>query len=145
MRPNVIAPEASAEVDVRVYTSEQAAAVDAAIRGLTSVNPDVAIEVDGGFGRPPMEPAPAAEHLASRARQLGRWLGVEIDAAVVGGASDGNLTSQHTPTLDGLGAVGDGAHRLDEQVVLSAIPQRAALLALLLIEPLADTTKAPRS
>ena len=136
LRPNVVAPEASAEVDVRVYTSEQADTVDAAIRSLRAVNAEVTIEVDGGFGRPPMERTETSDRMARRAQELGREIGVDIDAAVVGGASDGNLTSQHTPTLDGLGAVGEGAHRLDEHVLVPALSQRAALLALLLVEPL---------
>ena len=143
LRPNVIAPEAGAEVDVRVYTAAQAAAVDRAIRGLTSVNPEVTIEVDGAFGRPPMERTEVTDRMARRAQDLARGLGLELDVAVVGGASDGNLTSQHIPTLDGLGAVGDGAHRLDEHIVLSALPQRAALLAMLLMEPLPAPTEGP--
>lgn len=135
LRPNVVAPEASAEVDVRVYTAAQAAAVDTAIRSLQPVNPEITLTVTGGFGRPPMERTAANDHLARRAQALGRELGFDIDAAVVGGASDGNLTSQHTPTLDGLGAVGDGAHRIDEHVLVDTLPQRAALLAMLLMEP----------
>ncbi len=135
---NVIAPEASAQVDVRVYTSTQAEAVDEAIRRLQSVDPDVRIEVAGGFGRPPMERNAANEGLAKRAQELAAALGLAVELAVVGGASDGNLTSQFIPTLDGLGAVGDGAHRIDEHVLLPTLPERAALLALLLLEPLSS-------
>ncbi|MGI9621398.1 MAG: M20 family metallopeptidase [Acidimicrobiales bacterium] len=141
MRPNVIAPQASAEVDVRVYSAEQAAKVDASIRGLTSVDPEVNLEIDGGFGRPPMERNDANDRLARRAQELARVIGLDLEVAVVGGASDANLTSLHTPTLDGLGAVGDGAHRLDEHIVLAALPERAALLAMLLMEPLSPTDR----
>jgi glutamate carboxypeptidase len=136
LRPNVIAPEATAQIDTRVYTEEQAAHVDTAIRSLEPVNPDVSLEVEGGFGRPPMERTPANEALWQTASHLADRLGIELDAAVVGGASDGNLISPYTATLDGLGAVGDGAHRLDEYVLIEAMPQRAALLALLLTSPL---------
>ena len=73
--------------------------------------------------------------LFRRAQRLARELGLEIaEAPLVGGASDANLTSDLTATLDGLGAVGDGAHSRDEHVVVSALPERAALLALLLLE-----------
>jgi glutamate carboxypeptidase len=66
---------------------------------------------------------------------LARDLGLRVDEApLVGGASDANLTSGLTATLDGLGAVGDGAHAPDEHIVVSALPERAALLALLLLE-----------
>ena len=137
LRPNVVAPEASAQVDVRVYTAAQAAAVDKALRSLAAVNPEVAIEVEGRFGRPPMERNDANERLAERAQRLASELGIDLELAVVGGASDGNLTSQHTATLDGLGAVGDGAHRADEHVLIDTMSGRAALLALLLLEPTA--------
>ena len=79
---------------------------------------------------------PGNEHLWQQARALGTALGLELEAAVVGGASDGNLTSPHTPTLDGLGAVGGGAHQVDEHVAIEALPERAALLTLLLTAPL---------
>lgn len=74
--------------------------------------------------------------LYRRAEALGARLGLELaEATMVGGASDANFTSALTATLDGLGSVGDGAHAAHEHVVLSALPQRAALLALLLLEP----------
>jgi glutamate carboxypeptidase len=134
--PNVIAPEASAHIDVRVFAAEDAHRVDAAIRALRPVDEKIRIEIEGGFDRPPMERNAANEQLWCRALSIGAELGLELDAAVVGGASDGNLTSQYTPTLDGLGAVGGGAHRVDEHVVVEAMAERAALLALLLMAPL---------
>ena len=116
MRPNVVAPEASAHIDVRVFTAEDGDQVDAAIRALEPVDDGVRLEVEGGFDRPPMERNPANEDLWRQASAIGEELGLDLDAAVVGGASDGNLTSQFVPTLDGLGAVGGGAHRVDEHV-----------------------------
>lgn len=136
LRPNVIAPTASAQIEVRVSTVEDGERIDAALRALTPVDPDVELSVTGGFARPPMEASGRNLHLWDHAERLAAQLGLAIDRAVVGGASDGNLTSVHTATLDGLGAVGDGAHRLDEHVVLDTMPERAALLALLLLCPL---------
>jgi len=136
LRPNVIAPEASAQVDVRAPTSEDAVAVERVIRNLRPLHGGVAISVEGGFGRPPMQQTPRNRELCRRAQELARQLGFEVaEAPLVGGASDANLTSPLTATLDGLGAVGDGAHAADEHVVLAALPERAALLALLLLEP----------
>ncbi|MEL7206770.1 MAG: M20 family metallopeptidase [Actinomycetota bacterium] len=136
LRPNVIAPEASAEVDVRVVTAADAIEVDRALRDLTPVGDGVSVVVEGGFDRPPMEANDANMALWEQARAAGESLGLDVGHAVVGGASDGNLTSAHTPTLDGLGAVGDGAHRVDEHVVVDAMVERAALLTLLLAAPL---------
>lgn len=136
LRPNVVAPEASAHVDVRVFTEDDAGRVDEAIRALAPVDERLRLEVTGGFDRPPMERTPGNEHLWQQARALGADLGLALEAAVVGGASDGNLTSPHTPTLDGLGAVGGGAHQVDEHVVIRALAERAALLTLLLTAPL---------
>ncbi len=135
LRPNVVAPEASAEVEARVTTAADAAEVEAAIRGLTADDPRVAIEVEGGFRRPPMERTPEGIRLWEHARSCARALRLGIDEAAVGGGSDGNFTSRLAPTLDGLGAVGDGAHAAHEHVVIARMPERAALLALLLMAP----------
>jgi glutamate carboxypeptidase len=144
LRPNVIAPEVRASVDVRVRTRADAAAVEAAIRGLRPVNPQTTIRVEGGITQPPMEPLPRNQTLWRLARDLGRRLGLELDQAAVGGASDGNTTSQYTATLDGLGAVGDGAHAAHEQALLPQLVERCALLVLLLLAPLsAGSSDAP--
>lgn len=135
LRANVVAPEASARLDVRVPTAADAARVERRIRGLTPHLPGVALRVEGGFGRPAMESTPANRRLWERARAHADALGIPLAEAAVGGASDGNTTSLHTATLDGLGAVGDGAHAEHEQVVVSAMPERAALLALLMLDP----------
>jgi glutamate carboxypeptidase len=135
LRPNVVAAEVRASVDVRVRTRQDAAEVEAAIRGLRPVNPQTTVQVEGGIRQPPMEPLPRNQALWRLARDLGRRLGLELDQAAVGGASDGNTTSQYTATLDGLGAVGDGAHAEHEQARIPQLVERCALLVLLLLAP----------
>ncbi|MCB9678280.1 MAG: M20 family metallopeptidase [Alphaproteobacteria bacterium] len=134
MRANVVAPWSQCVVDVRVPTNEDARAIEAAIHGLTAVTPGVRLEIEGNVGRPPMEPD-GARHLWEEAQGAAAALGIELTQAFVGGASDGNTTSQSTPTLDGLGAVGDGAHAAHEFVLIDRMVERAALLALLLRAP----------
>jgi glutamate carboxypeptidase len=138
LRPNVIAPEVRADVDVRVRTRADAAEVEAAIRGLRPVNPRTTIEVAGGIDQQPMEPLPRNQALWRLAQSLGHQLGLELDQAEVGGSSDGNTTSQYTATLDGLGAVGDGAHATHEQARIPQMVERSALLVLLLMAPIVD-------
>jgi glutamate carboxypeptidase len=133
LRANVIAPEAVAVVDVRVPTRAAGEEIDAAIRDLRPVGEGLTIEVEGGLGRPPMEATPENLALFATAARLGAALGLELESVMVGGASDGNYTSLHAPTLDGLGPVGAGAHAADERVVVPRLPERAALLALLLL------------
>jgi glutamate carboxypeptidase len=145
LRSNVVAAEVRASVDVRVPTRQAAAEVEAAIRGLRPVNPATTVRVEGGIEQPPMEPLPRNQALWHLARDLGRRLGLELEQAAVGGASDGNTTSQYTPTLDGLGAVGDGAHATHEQARLPQMVERCALLVLLLLAPLAPTEGASRA
>jgi glutamate carboxypeptidase len=135
LRPNVVAAEVRASVDVRVPTRRDAVEVEAAIRGLRSINPKTTIQVDGGIEQPPMEPLPRNQALWRLAQDLGRSVGLELDQAAVGGASDGNTTSQYTATIDGLGAVGDGAHAVHEQVLIPQMAERCALLVLLLMAP----------
>jgi glutamate carboxypeptidase len=91
------------------------------------------LEVSGGFDRPPLEPTVQNQALWERAKLLGRLLGLELEQGAAGGASDGNFTSLHTPTLDGLGAIGDGAHARHEFVTIEGMVERSALLALLLL------------
>ena len=135
LRANVVAPTASAAVDVRVRTEEDARRVEAAIRGLVPVQEAATLRVTGSFGRPPMSRTARNRALWLAARRIGTELGLSLDEAGVGGASDGNLTSLYTATLDGLGPVGDGAHAEHEHVEISRLPERAALLALLLLTP----------
>jgi glutamate carboxypeptidase len=133
---NVVAPEAVALVDARAPTREAADELERAIRSLKPGRRGLTVRVEGGFNRPPMPSSERNQALARRARLLGQTLGLSVGAAgMVGGGSDANYTSELTATLDGLGALGDGAHAADEHVVLSALPERAALLVLLLLEP----------
>jgi glutamate carboxypeptidase len=135
LRPNVVAPESQAVVDVRVETAEDASQVEASIRGLQPVVAGTSLTVSGGFGRPAMERTPRNRRLWRLACRLGSDLGLELEQGLAGGGSDGNFTSQHTATLDGLGAVGEGAHARHEQLRLGPTIERAALLALLLMAP----------
>lgn len=137
--PNVVAPESRAVVDVRVPTHQDARRVQESILGLKPVTPGVKLHISGGIGRPPMELTPRNRRLWEKARDLGTGLGLDLKEGVAGGGSDGNTTSLYTATLDGLGAVGDGAHARHEFVYTVKLVERAALLALLLMEPpLAD-------
>jgi glutamate carboxypeptidase len=136
VRPNVVAPEVRARVDVRVPTLADAHRLESAIFGLTPVDSGASIHVSGSFGHPPLEPLPRNRALWKLARSLGREIGIDLEEAAVGGASDGNIISQYTATLDGLGAVGDGAHAAHEYVLASKLGERAALVALLLLTPI---------
>ncbi|MEA3292103.1 MAG: M20 family metallopeptidase [Pseudomonadota bacterium] len=135
LRPNVIAPECSAAVDVRIRTHQDADRIERAILGLRPENPDVRLEAAGHIGRPPLEPTPRNQALWKTARALGDELGITLEQGTAGGGSDGNTTSEYTATLDGLGAVGDGAHAHHEFFYLDRTLERAALLALLLLTP----------
>jgi glutamate carboxypeptidase len=135
VRPNVVAPLSTAVVDVRVATREDAQGVDAAIRGLQPDTPGVTLHIQGGIGRPALEPTPRNQALWARARTLGEQLGLSLEQGAAGGGSDGNTTSLYTATLDGLGPVGDGAHAQHEHLDMDRTIERCALLALLLLEP----------
>ena len=129
-RTNVIPDEARALVDVRATTKADADWIDAALRRIPRFNPWATIEVTGGFDRPPLERTDAVVRLYERARQVASDLGVDLGEGATGGGSDGNLTAAiGVPTLDGLGAVGDGAHALHEHVEIDALATRAALIA----------------
>ena len=96
--------------------------------------PGVTLEVSGGFNRPPMERTPAIASLFERAQGIGRSLGMELTEGSTGGGSDGNFTAAlGLPTLDGLGVLGGGAHAENEHILIDSIPERAALLAALLM------------
>jgi glutamate carboxypeptidase len=133
-RRNVIPARAEAEVDVRAWTLAEAARLGKAVRGLTPVTQEVVVRVSGGFARPPMERSPAIAGLFQRAREIGLALGLDLTEAATGGGSDANLTAAlGVPTLDGLGASGDGAHADHEHIYLRPWPVRTALLAALLL------------
>jgi glutamate carboxypeptidase len=132
-RPNVIAHEAQAVVDVRVPTVADAERISAAILGVQATLPGAQVTVEQVSASLPLEPTPRNQRLWQQAQSAGRLLGLELESVAVGGASDGNTTSQFTATLDGLGPVGDGAHAAHEHVLVDRLPERAALLALLLL------------
>ena len=130
LRSNVIPDEARAHVDVRAPSAAAAAEVDAALRALTPVDPRTTVEASGAFDRPPLERTEAVVGLYRRAREIAHELGHDLQEGETGGGSDGNFTAAvGVPTLDGLGAVGDGAHALHEHVEIDALPDRAALIA----------------
>jgi glutamate carboxypeptidase len=135
MRPNVIAPECRVEIDVRVTTQQEARQIEKDIHAIHPTVEGTRLEIQGRIERPPMESTPGNQKLWQDARVAAEQLGIEIENAAAGGGSDGNWTSQYCPTLDGLGAVGDGAHAVHEHVVENKLPERSALLACLLMTP----------
>ncbi len=135
LRPNVVAPESSAVVDLRVERESDAAEVIAAMERIKPRTPGVELKIQGDLGRPPMEPTARNRALFETAKSRGRELGIELTGETAGGSSDGNTTSRLTATLDGLGAVGDGAHARHEHIYVSRMIERTALLVLLLREP----------
>ena len=135
VRANVVAPESSAVVDVRVASQEDAERIERAILSLEAQIPGVSLDVVGRIGRPPLEHTPANRQLWRVATDLACELGMDLEEAMAGGGSDGNTTSLFTATLDGLGAVGDGAHADHEHIQVDQLSQRCALLAMLLLAP----------
>ncbi|WP_034385576.1 M20 family metallopeptidase [Deinococcus sp. YIM 77859] len=131
---NVIPPECVLEVDVRVSTLAEGERITRAIQALRPQDARVRLTVTGGLNRPPFERGPGTEGLFARAQALARELGFEISGEVVGGGSDGNFTAPLTPTLDGLGAPGDGAHAAHEHVRLDRWPDHVRLLTRLMQE-----------
>ncbi len=132
-RTNVVAEHAECEVDVRIAKLADAARVEKKFRSLKPFNRRCHLEVSGGVNRPPMERSKAVAALFKLAQQAGGELGLNLTEVTVGGGSDGNFTAAlGIPTLDGLGAVGDGAHARHEFVVTTEISRRTALLARLI-------------
>ena len=129
-RTNVVPAEAVAQVDVRIARMKDAAGIDKKMRSLRPFNRKCKIEITGGINRPPMERTAGVAALYEQAKAIARDLGWKLGEAAVGGGSDGNFTAGlGIPTLDGLGAVGDGAHAPHEHILISELPRRAALLA----------------
>lgn len=132
-RSNVIARDAYAEVDVRIAKASDAPRVEKLFRSLKVSNPHCMLEITGGINRPPMERKAGTIALFKQARKLAAELGFELDEASTGGGSDGNFTAAlGVPTLDGMGAVGEGAHAAHEHVVTEHLVPRTALLAAML-------------
>ena len=130
---NVVPAQARAEVDIRYTRVSDAPRIERALHSLRPILKGARIEVRGGINRPPLERTAAVGALFQHAQSLMREIGVTLREASTGGGSDGNFTAAlGVPTLDGLGAVGDGAHSPGEHVIIRALPERAALLAGLL-------------
>lgn len=129
---NTVPAAAAVEVDVRVWDEEEQLRVDREVRALRPVLTDAQVRVSGGINRPPLDAVSSAA-LYGLAKELAAELGLpELTEAAVGGASDGNYTAGlGVPTLDGLGAVGGGAHADHEHVLVEELPRRTALLAAL--------------
>jgi glutamate carboxypeptidase len=130
---NTVPAEATARVDLRVATLGDAERMNARIHALRPVTPGATLEVEGEIERPPMERLPGTVRLFALARRLGAEIGLDLHETATGGASDGNFTAAlGIPTLDGLGACGDGAHTDHEYVRIADLAPRAAVLAGLL-------------
>ena len=132
---NVVAAECRASVDVRVATQADGRWIEEVIRGLEPTTAETRLEIEMSLDRGPMEATPRNRILWEGVRGCGKRLGLELEDAESGGASDGNTTSLYTATVDGLGAVGDGAHARHEHVRVSKLLERTALLALILMMP----------
>jgi glutamate carboxypeptidase len=131
-RSNVVPERATAWIDVRIPRLQDRAVIEKKIRDRRPYDPGTQLEIEGGINRPPMERKMAAA-LFRKARALGRAMGMDLTEVSTGGGSDGNFTAAlGIPTLDGLGAVGDGAHARHEHILIPELPRRAALLAGLL-------------
>ena len=129
-RSNVVAAEAHAEIDVRIAKASDGARVDKLFRSLKVSDPACRLEITGGINRPPMERTADTVALFKRARKLAAELGFPLDEAATGGGSDGNFTAAlGVPTLDGMGAVGEGAHAAHEHILIEHLVPRTALLA----------------
>lgn len=133
-RPNVIAAEATAHIDLRVTTMEAGQEAVEAILGLKPQNRKTNISVTGGLTRPPFRQTQSGLALAKQAQAVGLDLGMNLELRESGGGSDGNFTAAlGVPTLDGLGGVGAGSHALHEHTYVAELPKRAALLAELIM------------
>jgi glutamate carboxypeptidase len=132
-RVNVVPAEATATIDVRIAKASDGASIDRKLHSLKPVNLNCKLRVSGGIDRPPLERGPGVVSLFRQASGLAKQLGWKLTEAAVGGGSDGNLTAAlGIPTLDGLGAVGEGAHAVNESIVIAECPRRAALLSALI-------------
>ena len=129
-KTNVIPAESWAEVDVRIEHRSDGPRIERKFAGLKPVDKRCALAVTGGINRPPMERSRGTVKLYRQARSLAAELGFALDEAATGGGSDGNFTAAlGIPTLDGMGAVGEGAHARHESIVLEHLAPRTALLA----------------
>jgi glutamate carboxypeptidase len=129
-RTNVVAESAGVHVDFRISRVKDAAAIDRKFRRLKPFDKRCRIEVSGGLNRPPLERSGAIVALFRKAQTLAGQTGVKLEETSVGGGSDGNFTAAlGIPTLDGIGAVGEGAHTPNESILIERMADRTALLA----------------
>jgi glutamate carboxypeptidase len=129
-RTNVIAAEARIDVDIRIARLREGAALDKKFKALRAVDKRCQVRVEGGLNRPPMERSKQIAALFAKAQKIAREMGLHIEESSTGGGSDGNFTAAlGIPTLDGLGGVGEGAHAVNESVLVERIADRVALLA----------------
>lgn len=142
---NVVPAEAWMHVDLRVTTLSEAQRVEEAMKSLHAFDERARVTVTGGLNRPPFERTDGTAHLYELAREVANSLGFVLGEDASGGGSDGNFTASIAPTLDGLGACGDGAHAEHEHVIVSEMPRRAALLAglILALNPAPEETADP--
>ncbi len=140
IRANVIAPESKAVVDVRVLHQQDADDVEQRILALQPTVDNVTLEIEGRIGRPPMEKTKANRKLWGVMQDIANSMQLELGENTAGGGSDGNTTSLYTATLDGMGAVGDGAHAQHEFIYIDKLAERGTLLALMLLAPALSLT-----
>ncbi len=132
-RSNVVADHAEIEIDVRAVRMADALRIDKMIRSLRPVDRRCQLQVEGGVNRPPMERTRNMASLFRRAAEIASELGIALEESATGGGSDGNFTAAlGIPTLDGLGAVGEGAHAAHESILIDEMNERVALLASLI-------------
>ena len=133
-RSNVIAAQAEAQIDVRAWTPQEAERIEEAMKKLQPITPGSELMVEGGFERPPLVRTEAVAGLFRRVRQVGEQLGLDLQEGSTGGGSDGNFTAAlGVATLDGMGAMGDGAHADHEHILISHLSARTSLLAAVLL------------
>lgn len=129
-RSNVIAGFAETDIDIRVPRARDAAAMDKKFHALKPFDKRCTLQVSGGMNRPPMVRTVEVARLFRLAQQIASGIGVELEESSTGGGSDGNFTAAlGVPTLDGIGAVGEGAHAAHESVLVNRLADRVALLA----------------
>jgi glutamate carboxypeptidase len=130
LRPNVVPDRAEAEIDVRFPTMSSGRALADALASLAPIDPAVRLELEGGLHYPPLERTEGVAALYARAREVAAEMGIALEEVATGGASEASFAGAlGRPTLDGLGADGDGAHAEDEHVLLSSLAPRVALAA----------------
>jgi glutamate carboxypeptidase len=129
-RTNVVAAEATVEIDVRIKKAQQAKAVDRKLRSLKAFDKHCKVTIEGGINRLPMERTAGVAALYKKARSVAAQIDWKLEEAAVGGGSDGNFTAGiGVPTLDGMGGDGEGAHATHEHIRISELPKRTLLLA----------------